>query len=393
MPADRPERSRDDRDSPYGRPRDDRRRGRSRSRSRERDRDWGYDRGREQSPPRRSRTPEQTMSREPRRRRSGTRSPPPRDERDRERRRPSHNEGQSRGLSRSRSPTRRRRSSPTPPGDAPRFRREFSSNYRHPSYHDSPQRGYDSSRGRGSWRGAPHSYTPRGGYQQPHFDSPHIRVTDANNNPPQRTPPSAVPSFQSNQNNDTMKAVPSTFTDQPTSDAAVPAGPASWRRAQQYKQERPYQTDYRSNYSLGRGAPQINQLHRNSPRQSYPQSPAVSPHDPPSTSPTFHRSSIPTGPRALARYSDTQIKKEYISPVADLEEQVCRFVASADPKRSKLKSDYEKLESKDLEVQKRKRAALAEWTLLDRESKREGAKVEMTEKLLEATASGSLFVS
>jgi hypothetical protein len=58
-----------------------------------------------------------------------------------------------------------------------------------------------------------------------------------------------------------------------------------------------------------------------------------------------------------------------------------------------LKSDHEKLEAKDSEIQKRKRAALAEWTLLDRESKREGAKVEMTEKLLEATVNGTLFVS
>jgi hypothetical protein len=46
-----------------------------------------------------------------------------------------------------------------------------------------------------------------------------------------------------------------------------------------------------------------------------------------------------------------------------------------------------------VEVQKRKRAALAEWTLLDRESKREGVKVEMTEKLLEATVNGALYVS
>ena len=62
-------------------------------------------------------------------------------------------------------------------------------------------------------------------------------------------------------------------------------------------------------------------------------------------------------------------------------------------KRSKLKAKYEELESKDLEIQKRKRAALAEWTLLERESRREGAKVEMTEKLLEATVNGTLFVS
>jgi hypothetical protein len=42
-------------------------------------------------------------------------------------------------------------------------------------------------------------------------------------------------------------------------------------------------------------------------------------------SPTFHRHSIPTGPRALARFPETQVKKEYISPVADLEEKVYRF--------------------------------------------------------------------
>ena len=269
MPADRPERPRDDRDSPYGRPRDDRRRGRSRSRSRERDRDWGYDRGRERSP---RRTPEQPMSREGRRRRSGSRSPPFRDERERERRPPSRNEGRSRASSRSRSPSAwKRRSSPTPPGpDAPRYRREFSSGYRHPSsYHGSPQHGYDSNRGHGWTRGSSHPYTPRGGYQQRHLDSPHIRGTESNNPPPQRTPPSTSTGFQPNSNVEPVK--PATSTDQPPSDPAVPSGPASWRRAQQYKQDRPHQQDFRPNYALGRGGPQNNQFHRNSPRQPFPQ--------------------------------------------------------------------------------------------------------------------------
>jgi hypothetical protein len=61
-------------------------------------------------------------------------------------------------------------------------------------------------------------------------------------------------------------------------------------------------------------------------------------------------------------------------------------------KLAKLKTEHEKLESKDAEIQKRKRAALAEWTFLDRESKRETAKVEMTEKLLQATINGTTFV-
>jgi hypothetical protein len=51
------------------------------------------------------------------------------------------------------------------------------------------------------------------------------------------------------------------------------------------------------------------------------------------------------------------------------------------------------LEAKDWEIQKRKRAALAEWTFLDRESKREAVKVEMAEKLLEATVNGTVFVT
>ena len=321
MPADRPERPRDDRDSPYGRPRDDRRRGRSRSR--ERDRDWGYDRGRERSP---RRTPERPMSREGRRRRSGSRSAPSRDERDKERPPSPRNEGRSRGSSRSRSPSsRKRRSSPTPPpADAPRYRREFHSGYRHPSsYHDSPQHGYDSNRGRGWTRGSSYPYTPRSGYQHRHFDSPHVRTPDANYPPPQRTPPSTSPTFQSNSSVESMKPTPS--TDQPQSDPAVPSGPASWRRAQQYKQDRPYQQDFRPNYTLGRGGPPMNQFPRNSPRQHLPStSPAVSPHEPKSTSPIFQRTAIPTGPRGFGRPADVSIKKEYISPVPELDEQVRR---------------------------------------------------------------------
>jgi len=57
-----------------------------------------------------------------------------------------------------------------------------------------------------------------------------------------------------------------------------------------------------------------------------------------------------------------------------------------------LRSEHEKLESKDAEIQKRKRAAMAEWVYLERESKREAAKVEMTEKLLEATVGGTFLV-
>jgi hypothetical protein len=60
---------------------------------------------------------------------------------------------------------------------------------------------------------------------------------------------------------------------------------------------------------------------------------------------------------------------------------------------AKLKAEHERLEAKDAEIQKRKRAALAEWALLDRESKREAIKVEMAEKLLDATVNGTLFVA
>jgi hypothetical protein len=56
-----------------------------------------------------------------------------------------------------------------------------------------------------------------------------------------------------------------------------------------------------------------------------------------------------------------------------------------------LKSEHDKLEAKDAEVQKRKRAAMTEWVYLERESKREAAKVEMTDKLLEATVGGTVF--
>ena len=311
MPADRPERPRDDRDSPYGRPRDNRRRGRSRSRSRERDRDWGYDRGRERSP-------ERPISGEGRRR---SRSPPLRDERERERRLSPRNGG--RGSSRSRSPSaRKRRSSPSPPAhDASRYRREFSYAYRHPpSYHDSPQHGYDSNRSRGWTKGSSHPYTPRGGYQQRHYDSPHPRGTESNNPPPQRTPPSTSTGFQPNPNVEPMKHVAS--PDQPPSDPAVPSGPASWRRAQQYKQDRPHQQDFRPN-AVGRSGPPMNQFHRNSPRQPFPStSPAISPHEPTAASPTFHRATIPTGPRGFVRPLDVAVRKEYISPIPELDEQV-----------------------------------------------------------------------
>lgn len=319
MPADR------DRDSPYGRARDDRRRGRSRSR--ERDRDWNYDRGRGRSPRRRSISGERTRSREGRRRRSHSRSPLSRDEREREReRRPlSRNEGRPSGPSQPGSP-RKRRSSPTPPPNGPRFRRDYSSSYRNPSYNDSPHYTHgqdDSTRGRDWARGSPYSY-PRGGPQQRQYDSPHIRITDASYNPVQRTPPSAsASSIQSSQSPESMRPQPITSnTDQSSSDPLIPSGPASWRRAQQIKQERLHQQDVRQSLPPGRGAPPSNPLHRNSPRGQFgltPHSHAVSPQDPTSNSPTFHRSSIPTGPRQ----PDVVVKKEYVSSVPDLDEQVC----------------------------------------------------------------------
>jgi len=84
----------------------------------------------------------------------------------------------------------------------------------------------------------------------------------------------------------------------------------------------------------------------------------------------------------LERPPDAPAKKEYISPVPELDDQL-----------SKLKSEHEKLGAKDTENQKRKRGAFAEWALLDRESKRETEKVKMVEKLLEATVSGTLFAT
>jgi len=132
-----------------------------------------------------------------------------------------------------------------------------------------------------------------------------------------------------------------------------------------------------------------------SPRYPLPtiQSPNESPTDlsPSSMSPSMTRLT-PTGPRALSR-SDIPTKKEYQSPVPDLDEKVQQHFTQTNCQLSKLKSEYKELDAKDAEVQKRKRAALAEWTYLDRESKREGAKVEMTEKLLEATVNGTLYVA
>lgn len=67
----------------------------------------------------------------------------------------------------------------------------------------------------------------------------------------------------------------------------------------------------------------MNPPHRNSPRppfQSTAQSPGHSPHNQVPLSPTLHR--VPTGPRALGRLPDLPAKKEYISPVPELDEQV-----------------------------------------------------------------------
>src|SRR5277367_96386 len=325
MPADRPDRPRDDRDSPYGRPRDDSRRDRRWSPDRDRDRDRGYDRGRDRSPPprRRSISRERSRSRDAKSRRNGSNSPPPRDDRDRERGSGSRNEGRrSRGTSRSRSPSRRKgRASPSPPPDGPRFRRDVSSDYR-----DSPQRGYgqgDSSRGRGWPRGPSYPYPSRGGYQGRPSDP------NYNHNPTQGTPPGT----QSSTNTNSMNAPASSSIDPTPTDSSVPAGPASWRRAQQYRQdrpypqdrpsyqqERPYQQDYRPNFPSGRGAPPMNPLHRNSPFQSTAQSPGQSPRNSVPLSPTLHR--VPTGPRALGRLPEIPAKKEYISPVPELDEQV-----------------------------------------------------------------------
>jgi hypothetical protein len=316
MPADR------DRDSPYGRSRDDRRR--DRSRSRERDRDWSYDRGRGWSPRRRSVSCERTRSGEGRRRRSHSRSPMLRDERERERRPLSRNEEWARGSSRPDSPARKRRSSPTPPPDGPRYRRDYSSSYRNPSYQDSPHYGYgqdDSPRSRDWNRGSSYTY-PRGGFQQRQYDSHHARVTDTSNTPVQRTPPTATSSsLQSSQSPESMRSQPITSNnDQSSSEPIIPSGPASWRRAQQYKQER-LQQDLRPSFPPTRNAPPLNPLHRKSPRtpfSSTSHSHAVSPKDPTSSSPAFHRSSIPAGPRQ----PEAPVKKEYISPIPDLDEQV-----------------------------------------------------------------------
>jgi hypothetical protein len=111
------------------------------------------------------------------------------------------------------------------------------------------------------------------------------------------------------------------------STTAAPSGPASWRRAQQFKQERPpYQQDFRPNFSTPRGAPPVNPIHRNTPRTPFshhPQSPVQSPHEHAATSPTLNRP-IPTGPRALAPTHQLvpPVKKAYISPIPDLDEKV-----------------------------------------------------------------------
>jgi hypothetical protein len=306
---------RDDRDSPYGRQRDDRYRPRSRSqsRSREPDRDWASADRRSPPPRRRSFTPDNSNSlplgrdggggaggQRPRSRRSDSGSPLSRDDRDRI--------GRSRASSRSRSPRKRPSPSPPAPMDGQRFRRE--NNYR-PAYDSTASR--DQGQVTRSWTRPP-SWHPRGGYQQASLQRPHDhRPGDPSTAPQQRTPPSNIPTDP-----------PPDSPPVPTG-PSVPAGPASWRRAQQFGQ-RPNYPDYRQNFSYNRGGPPMNHLHRDSPRQPLPQqsgpSPALSPHDTQTQSPPFHRPSIPTGPRAFTRPSATPMKKEYVSPVADLKEKV-----------------------------------------------------------------------
>ena len=306
---DRAERPREDNhNSPYNRVRDDRsdrhhdRSGTSSpSHDRDRDRDRDY-RVRERSPRR-------SVSAE-RRRRSRSRTPP-RDDKGRDRR-----------SSRSRTPPRRRRTPSPTSGEGQRYRRDYNS-----PYNDSSRGGYgyDPSRGRGGWmRGGPH-YPGRGAYSyRPSGPPYHHRGPDPNSSyVPRGPPPMQNPEFSQ-----TPTASSSNTETNPSSEIpSAPAGPASWRRAQQYRQERPFQQDYRPTYppsGPGRGAP----FPRTSPRPPFPpnpQSPAVSAPESSTTSPPLNR--IPTGPRAFNRPVEPPSKKEYVSPVPDLDEKVRGFKA------------------------------------------------------------------
>lgn len=335
---------RDERDSPYGRQqRDDRYRPRSGSRSRSRERDRAYDRRFSPIPParRRSITPDHQHTnnntlrpvdtraeggRYPRSRRSDSGSPLSRDDRDRM--------GRSRGSSRSRSPAPRRRRSPSPSAnaDGQRFRRE--NTYR-PAYESTPGREREREREQApasrNWTRPP-SWQPRGGHpqgghqQRPPYEH---RESSSTNVPPQRTPPTNTPSTA--HHGYTAGQVASTPADAPTdappsgpsahSGPSAPVGPASWRRAQQFNQ-RPAFPDHRQSHPYNRGGPPTNHNQRDSARQQSftPQGPAPSPPQPQQSS-NFLRSSIPTGPRAYTRPSES-FKKDYISPVADLKEKV-----------------------------------------------------------------------
>ena len=327
----------DDRDSPYGR--QYRPRSRSQSRSREHGRgDWSSSRDLRSPPPlrRRSITPDNNWplsrgegGRYSRSRRSNSGSPLSRDDRD-----------PRMGRSRSRSPLpprKRRTPSPPPSTDGQRFKRE--NNYR-PAYDSAPSREHGNVTR--NWTRPP-SWQGRGTNQQGHpqqapYD--YRQGPDSSNAPPQRTPPANAPPPPSGPHGDPTRPSPSTAaTDPPaepsvpTGPSAVPSGPASWRRAQQFNQ-RP---DYRQNYSSNRGGgpPHMSPLQRSSPRQPPFQhqsgpSPAPSPRDIQGQSSPFVRSAIPTGPRAFTRPSENPVKKEYVSPVVDLNEKVLDFRLRSD---------------------------------------------------------------
>ena len=265
--------------------------------------------------------------REDRRRRSRSRSPASRGDGAWESRHSPRHEGRTRVRSRSRSLTRKRRTSPSPPAtDGREYAREHPSRPRQPSHYDHSQNGFegaDSSRGRGAgFIGSSQSYRYRPS------ESPHHRVNDSGGG----TVPggsSLMPTNRVFQYLESGNAIPNPQTEPNPSDPstpAVPSGPASWRRAQQYKQERPYQQDYRPNVPLGRGASSMTTAHRLAHRPQFPSnphSPVPSLHDSSGvTSSTLHRP-IPTGPRALTRPSDPPAKKEYNSPVPELDQKVC----------------------------------------------------------------------
>jgi hypothetical protein len=304
---DRPERPREDRGSPYRRPKDDRSdRARSPSSS-PRDRDY---RSRDRSPRRRSVSAE-------RRRRSRSKTPP-RDDRGRDRRSP-RGEGRSRGSSRSRTPPRRRRTPSPLNGEGHRYRRDY----------DSPRGGYghDSARGRGWMRGAP-PFPGRGAYSYRPSGPPFPRGSDPNGNYSSRGPQHMqAPEFPQ------LNSSPSNLDINSSDSSSAPSGPASWRRAQQYRQDRPFHPDYRPPYPPSgpcRSAP----YPRTSPRPLYhptSQSPHPTSAETTSTSPPSNR--IPTGPRSLNRPADPLGRREYVSPVPDLDEKVVNLIQFLIPAR------------------------------------------------------------